>query len=72
MSQDSTMAFLLRNSPSLLWLFGVLSPLLFAWLVAWQERPYSPARFFLGGIVLPTLAVSTATALRALEWLGLR
>lgn len=33
-------------------------PFFFAWLVSWPKRRYTPTRLFLGGLLLPTAAVS--------------
>ena len=35
----------------------LVGPFLFGWIVSWPARPYSPARLFLGGILLPTVTV---------------
>lgn len=42
-------------------------PAVFAWLVSWPNRPYSPTRLFLGGLLLPALATALAR-LSLLEW----
>ena len=46
----------------------LLVPGLFAWLVSWPYRPYSPTRLFLGGLLLPALATAIAR-FSLLEWL---
>lgn len=54
--------------PSLRVLVFVVVPLVFAWLVSWPTRPYSPTRLFLGGLLLPALATAIAR-FSLLEWL---
>lgn len=46
----------------------IFVPGVFAWLVSWPYRPYSPTRLFLGGLILPALATAIVR-FSLLEWL---